>query len=160
MKRLCKECNNEFEAIEKEVKRGYGFFCSIECSAKYNGRNRIKPIPNVQCAQCGKSFYRNTSKKKNSKSGLYFCCRKHKDLGQRLGGFSELHPPHYGTSTGVHDYRNRAIKKYGNICNRCGYDKNIAAIVVHHKDRNRANTLIENLEVLCANCHAIEHRVI
>ena len=33
----------------------------------------------VECAYCGKHFYKPKSKL-NSKSGLYFCCREHKDL--------------------------------------------------------------------------------
>ena len=31
------------------------------------------------------------------------------------------------------------------------------SIIVYHKDTNRENNDISNLEVLCANCHAIEH---
>ena len=42
------------------------------------------------------------------------------------------------------------------VCERCGFD-HYAAIIVHHKDRDRDNNTLENLEVLCANCHAIEH---
>lgn len=41
-------------------------------------------------------------------------------------------------------------------CARCGYD-NALVMEVHHKDRNRGNNAIENLEVLCANCHRLEH---
>jgi predicted HNH restriction endonuclease len=29
--------------------------------------------------------------------------------------------------------------------------------VIHHKDRDRDNNAMENLAVLCPNCHAIEH---
>jgi len=28
---------------------------------------------------------------------------------------------------------------------------------VHHKDRNRENNEIENLELLCPNCHSEDH---
>ena len=54
-------------------------------------------------------------------------------------------------------YRVKALAYYLPICTRCNYSENIAAIVVHHKDRDRSNSTMENLEVLCANCHAIEH---
>lgn len=59
--------------------------------------------------------------------------------------------------SGLSSYRHIALKVYGCKCNRCGYSENEAAIVVHHKDHNRDNNSIENLEVLCANCHAIHH---
>jgi hypothetical protein len=41
-------------------------------------------------------------------------------------------------------------------CERCGF--NGQALHIHHKDRNHKNNKIDNLEVLCANCHHIEHR--
>lgn len=54
-------------------------------------------------------------------------------------------------------YRNKAFKYYAPICVRCGHN-NILALEVHHKDKNRDNSNIENLEILCANCHTIEHK--
>lgn len=55
-------------------------------------------------------------------------------------------------------YRIRALKHYNNKCNRCGFD-NPKALEIHHKDKNRENNDISNLEVVCANCHTIEHKV-
>jgi len=39
-------------------------------------------------------------------------------------------------------------------CNRCGTTKKLC---VHHKDENRANNSLENLETVCRRCHALEH---
>ena len=96
------------------------------------------------------------SKMKISKSGLFFCKREHKDASQRIGGVKEIMPPHYGKGNKLYTCRKKLLKKHGK-CNRCGYDENIAAIIVHHKDRDRTNNTKENLEILCANCHYIEH---
>jgi 5-methylcytosine-specific restriction endonuclease McrA len=41
-------------------------------------------------------------------------------------------------------------------CERCGFTG--LALHIHHKDRNHKNNNLDNLEVLCANCHHIEHR--
>jgi len=114
-----------------------------------------KPEPNVICALCRQEFYMNESKKKNSKSGFYFCCRAHKDEAQRIGGVKEIMPSHYGN--GLSHYREIALRDRPKECERCQYNANPSAIVVHHKDRNRQNNSLDNLEVLCANCHAIEH---
>lgn len=152
----CLNCDKETWVENKEIARGYGKFCSIKCSGAYNGAQRPKPKNNVKCALCNIDFYMNSSRKGSSKSGLFFCCRAHKDIGQRLSsGITEIMLPHYGS--GSKNYRDIAFRTKEKKCERCGYDANEAAIIVHHIDRNRANADISNLEVLCCNCHAIEH---
>jgi hypothetical protein len=154
----CLNCSNLFQTEEKYIKRGHGKFCCFNCSIRYRSKLPKKAyIPNVTCSLCGKKFFKRESNKANSKSGLFFCCREHKDLAQRIGGIIEIMPGHYGTGNGINKYRENAISKFGVKCDLCGWDKHIAGIVVHHKDRNRSNNSIDNLQVMCACCHAIEH---
>jgi 5-methylcytosine-specific restriction endonuclease McrA len=105
----------------------------------------------VVCAHCNTSFIKKTSGM-ISKSGLHFCTRACKDEAQKY--MTEIQPDHYGSSKA---YRTKALEFYGPVCNRCGYNDNVAALVVHHIDRDRDNNELANLEVLCSNCHAIEH---
>ena len=42
-------------------------------------------------------------------------------------------------------------------CQRCGYNNEPLILGIHHKDRNRHNNDISNLEILCPNCHSLEH---
>ena len=156
--KTCLHCKSEFEAPVGEVKRGNGKFCCRSCSSRYTSRKRSEAKPlNCECAYCGKRFYRNSAKKKVSKSGVYFCCREHKDLAQRLEfGLTEIHPGHYGTGT-RNTYRKIALRNLPNQCNRCGYSKVTAVLQVHHTDRDRSNNQVENLEVLCPTCHEVEH---
>ena len=42
-------------------------------------------------------------------------------------------------------------------CQRCGYSESIEILGVHHIDRNRKNNKLNNLEILCPNCHSLEH---
>jgi len=156
MKRNCLNCGQEFDAPDKEVKRGNGKYCSRKCSV-YNMRfHRKKPEKHiVTCAYCGISFSKNKSKLLNSKSKLYFCCRAHKDISQRIGGIKEIQPAHYGDQKS--DYREVAFSVHNKECNRCGYHKQLAVLCVHHKDRDRKNNSIDNLEILCPTCHMEEH---
>lgn len=50
----------------------------------------------------------------------------------------------------------RLLKERGVVCERCGYNKK-EILHVHHKDRNRNNNDLENLELICPNCHYEEH---
>lgn len=155
----CFKCKKVFLKDESEVKRnnklGRKIFCSLSCASNHNHPVTIKQ-PNVECAFCKKMFYKNNSKKKNSKSGVYFCSRKCKDEAQKIkNGFTFLHPSHY--KDGNSEYRKRALEELPNKCDICGYDKYVEILQVHHKDRNRSNGSLENLQVLCPNCHEEEH---
>jgi len=62
---------------------------------------------------------------------------------------------------GIYNYVSRGfaetIRRKGRVeCERCG-QTNIAALIVHHKNRNRKDSTASNLETLCATCHQIEH---
>ena len=55
--------------------------------------------------------------------------------------------------TGIMAYRKYKKRQ----CERCLSDK---YLLVHHKDRNRLNNDILNLETLCKSCHQKEHNSI
>ena len=42
-------------------------------------------------------------------------------------------------------------------CSRCGYDKYVGSLHIHHIDRDHDNNEEKNLIVLCANCHFEVH---
>lgn len=156
--KICLYCNKNFLAETRELNRGRAKYCSQSCAQRNKINTMPRPIPNVKCGHCGVEFYLNESKRLASKSKFYFCCREHKDLSQRLGGIKEIMPPHYGTARmdNPYIYRNIAFADKPKICERCNF-ANEKAIIVHHKDRNRLNADKNNLEVLCYNCHVIEH---
>lgn len=108
----------------------------------------------TKCAYCGKEITRSKSKIDNSRSGLYFCCREHKDLAQRLDSgekFNVIRPIHYGSDYG--DYRAKAFKNYEHKCAICGWDEDKRVLEVHHIDSDRENNKIDNLIILCPTCH-------
>lgn len=144
----CTVCTRLFTRQKRQLNE-YGT-CGLQCTNVAKGNSLV-----CKCDHCGIEFFKAKSKVEASKSGKVFCCRTCKDAAQSY--MLEIQPDHYGTGTGEFSYRDSALKEYGYKCMRCGYDKHKAAIVVHHKDHNRANNSINNLEVLCANCHAIHH---
>lgn len=153
--RRCNECNTSYEAEKRYLDRDQGQFCSRSCSSSHHAKARSKKLePNCSCATCGKTFYKSPSRMKASKSGWVFCSRLCKEMQQTTGGLLEL--PHYGTGTWV-DYRSLGIDAFGAKCQRCEYSRYPQVLQVHHKDRDRSNNKIDNLEVLCPTCHLEDH---
>jgi len=145
---FCTFCGKSFYAPKHAGRR----YCSPEC---FRASNPSK-IHELKCDNCGLIFYRSQSNLKKSKSGLRFCSRICKDDAQRMGKHNEiLRPSHYGD--GRYSYRAIALRTYDKICNRCGYDLHPEILQVHHKDRDRTNNTIDNLELLCPNCHDLDH---
>ncbi len=52
--------------------------------------------------------------------------------------------------------KTRLLEIRGKKCGRCDYGK-FEILQIHHKDRNRDNNAIDNLELICPNCHYEEH---
>lgn len=124
--------------------------CLEEIAMKTRMRKKTK------CAYCGIEFERPLSKLENSKSGLYFCCREHKDLAQRIASgkqFDEMRPNHYGGIDNGSGYRTVAFRTYPHKCAVCGWDEDEDILQVHHIDENRKNAKPENLIILCPTCH-------
>lgn len=86
----------------------------------------------------------------------YQWCLKNKRFekpGSGSGGNQEGEKNHQ-YKTGIGLYSKKAFEHYGRQCNRCQSTKHL---LVHHKDENRANNELENLEVLCKRCHQEHH---
>lgn len=112
---------------------------------------------NLQCANCGKEINKTPSQIKRSKTGNMYCsktCAVSKN--NKLFKKWENHPQY---KKGTNCYRNiklESLSKEKQLCEKCGIsDKRV--LQVHHKDKNRQNNKLENLELLCANCHLIAH---
>jgi len=161
--KVCLNCEKEFEALTKEVSRGYGKYCSKSCSSVHIGimrkeQNSNKNLPNTSCTLCHKAIYVTVKRIKSSKHGVYFCCREHKDLALRKeSGINKALPTHYKANE-ISEYRLVYLRAKNIICcELCNYDKIPQILEVHHKDRNRENNNLDNLIALCPNCHMEEH---
>ena len=144
----CDVCSGLFTRQKRLLKQ---HTCSIQCSNVLKGS-----AVRINCDNCGIFTFKATSKLANSKSGKYFCSRACKDTAQSY--MKEIQPAHYGNGTGVHSYRDKAFRVYKPICTDCGFT-NILALEVHHLDKDRSNNDIDNLVILCANCHSIRHKL-
>ncbi len=143
-----------------------------------------KRHPNVNCVVCGKSVYRRPALLRMSK-GRAFCGLPCYAISQRIETPCIVCKTPIMASknaktcsracanrhrTGI-KYTGRALKdkvknqrslkirliaQRGIKCERCGYSK-LEILHVHHKDRNKNNNDLSNLELICPNCHYEEH---
>lgn len=95
-----------------------------------------------------------------AKAMLKYRQRKGCKVGVGSGGAQGLGEEHHTYKNGVGFYRRLARENYEPKCNHCGCDIDFSQHYqwcVHHKDHNRQNNKVENLEILCKRCHQIEH---
>lgn len=150
----CITCNKEFE-VDKRVytdyiKRGYRFFCSKECRSL---ANKVKCV----CENCGKEIYKYKSEIANSKYGHVFCSKScaasYNNSNYRRG---ENNPNWIDGTYKTEHYAKLAFRNYIHRCAICGLEEP-CCLEVHHIDKNRQNMDLDNLVILCANCHLKVH---
>jgi hypothetical protein len=86
----------------------------------------------------------------NKKTCSRVCANKH-----RVGILYKINQPKDKVLT-LRRVKIKLLKTRGEKCERCDYNKG-AVLQVHHKDRNRTNNGLRNLELICPNCHYEEH---
>lgn len=160
----CKYCGKKLSYQQRDNK-----FCSKSCSASYNNFNRTRSIESrlktsntlspknkkelKTCKQCGKLFIGNKD----------FCCNKCKNefdeknkIKRWLNGENFLR----GATQIPVFIRKYLMNKYDCKCQKCGWGEmnqytHTIQLEIHHKDGNCTNNTINNLELLCPNCHTL-----
>lgn len=145
---------------------------------------QYKRKPNTQCAICSTSIYKRPSQVK-ANGGQVFCsmgcfgisCRKerpcivcgkmilsglHKKTCSRSCSNANRAGLTYKTGRRKDKVKSqqalklRLLSERGTSCERCGYST-YEILQIHHRDRNRENNELKNLELICPNCHYEEH---
>lgn len=132
----CVVCESLFTHISSRANKAK--YCSKKC---YYKALKDKGTVEYACAHCNKIFHDAPSRKRK------YCSKTCVNKAEK-----QTWKPNYTTIRKQMLRRGMLVK-----CERCGYNANPAILGVHHKDRNRNNNELENLEVLCPNCHSEEH---
>lgn len=147
----CENCKIEVEKtqgeINKKLKKGHRIFCSHKCSCELRSKESLETIKCLECEIL-------VTRRKFLNKGNNFCSKscsntysnkKHK--GEESRNFIN----------GLSIYRQLALNNYINECKICKFDK-LYALQVHHIDEDRDNNKLNNLIILCANCHIGVHK--
>jgi|688.fasta_scaffold36656_1 hypothetical protein len=151
----CKCCDADLPYEKK-----YNKFCNQSCAAKFNNpfkkviqerKNTAKPKVTKNCVSCGTVM-------ENVRSDKKYCCHTCSSNHRRKIKFDQIES---GDGTlYVRNYRNYLIHIRGNKCEDCGWDKinsvtGNCPIELEHIDGNSENNSIDNLKLLCPNCHSL-----
>ena len=150
------KCSNCEETVQRRKHHIYNTtFCCKECEIKFKSTGEY-----LQCSFCGEEIYKTQSQLKRSKTGSVFCNRSCAASHNNQFKKGSKH----GNWKGGAAYRIRALKELENECSSIDCElKNkidipVKMLDVHHKDGDRSNNGINNLEVLCVWCHAKQTR--
>ena len=136
----CRECGRETVNLH---------FCSRSCSASYNNRGvrRHGKAP-TKCLNCGEE----------TRNPKYCSNRCQKDY-ERKSVFSEIRKTGKCPDTVMTSkYTRRFLEEeFGSGCSVCGINEwqgKPLGLEVDHIDGNSENNAVENLRLICPNCHS------
>ena len=137
---ICKICGSQIYRRPAQIERG-DVFCSLECFGISCRKTKQCPICGTPLINRGniKTCSRACANKLRSGIAYTGLARKDKVKTARL-------------------LKNRLIQERGNKCERCSYP-NTRILVIHHKIHrsNGGTDDLDNLELICPNCHAEIH---
>lgn len=136
--RECKECTKEFFVPPSQVKRGGGKFCSVSCGTTYRNKTNNPAWREEVRAKISKN-HADVSGEKNPMYG-----RRGENAPSWIDGRNSI-------SGDI--WRKIALINKPPICELCGKEPTGRNLHIHHKDKNRKNNDLDNLQVVCSHCH-------
>lgn len=156
----CAVCRTQFtrRAAWTIRRSGYeaGKFCSLTC-AKKGQRHPPRTMIEATCIKCGTRF-----QYKKGLSGPHRYCSRKCSWADRSRRFSGANAPGWKGGVAPRTHAVKAViaaaKREQRCCERCGSTDNLQG---HHRELHSVAPLLracrENIEVLCATCHAEKH---
>ena len=165
IKLKCQYCKRIFEEAWSQRTRK---FCTFKCYQL----SRPKKIK-IQCQTCHITFkaYAHAKRKYCSDKCMYANIEWRKKQQQqqhtlqtRIHLGQQSHQRNAGKNNpnykhGIYMLYATLKKQANGICQECnqGIKNNLSFLDIHHKDENRQNNNIDNLIMLCPNCHRKKH---
>ncbi len=143
-KRICLQCGKEFLSRKCYIKRGQSKFCSKGCGVSYRNINN-NPAKREDVRIKISLNHTDVSGKNNPMYGRKGKLSPGYIDGRRIGS--------KGEKLRENIWRCIALKYKKSICEICDKQVHGREKHIHHKDKNRKNNSLDNLQVVCVRCH-------
>jgi len=143
----CTNCSVTFFKRTSLIKKSKNHFCCQSCNAKYQNRNKVKQVKTERiCKFCNNNIQK--------QRGVY-CSRNCYKEHMKTKRIERLEDNEIKTNFTL----KRALKHLGfNVCKVCGlseeWEGKKLVLQLDHIDGNPNNNSIDNVRLLCPNCHS------
>ena len=150
----CECCKKEFSGLISDERK----FCSQSCSASLNNKLRKKEVYNENKRKKYEILKINKCLNCNKVVRNKFCSSICQNEHRKKLIFEKIE--NGDTTFSGRQYKKYLIEKYGEKCMQCGwceiseFSGNVP-IELEHIDGNSENNKLENLKLLCPNCHSL-----
>ncbi len=137
VKKECVYCGISIYVRISYVKRGQGRFCSISCGTTYRNKTD-NPAKNPEVRAKISANHADFSGSKNPMFGV---------RGPAAPGYID------GRNAFPMAVWHRLKMTKPSVCEECGEVVSGKRLYAHHKDKNRKNNVLNNLQIVCVKCH-------
>jgi hypothetical protein len=138
---ICKHCNRTLEYNSRHKK-----FCNSSCSATFNNLKRIQKPIKWTCLNCDTAYT-----DKNRKYCNIHCQHEHA-YKQKINNWLSHNVP-IGKGQ-IKKYLKETVGYQCSVCNLSEWNNKPIVLELEHKDGNSENNLLDNVCLICPNCHS------
>lgn len=146
--RVCRTCGRVFQvkSCDWRLKNGRAMYCSRKCAHEANRTGE-----NKECPICGETFYTTRNKTCSAECGRKLKSRNWNHKTYMEGGYIVEFVNGYNKKGNLKQHRRIMEEFLGRPLDK---DE-----IVHHKNGNKTDNRIENLEVMSREQHSSLHRI-
>ena len=141
----CKECDRPFHRSPSKVYRNN--FCSWACRKGYHGEKRLV----TTCLHCGAVITKTPFQAKRSRTQNFFCNLACSAAHTRTGTINNQ-------GYRAISFNNKTLQEHRLVMEQHLGRKLLPDEDVHHKDGNRLNNALDNLQIVDHGAHTRLHR--
>jgi hypothetical protein len=145
--KLCRECSTP---LSYEASKNHRVYCNSSCAASYNNKRRAKTLEEKLAKDCV-----NPECNEKILARRTYCSSPCMGRHRRRQAIEAAASQGVGTAP---TFKRLLLETHGEKCWECGESEWLGhpiPLELEHVDGNSENNSLDNLKILCCNCHAL-----